>query len=538
MKCSNGFRTSAWSSTWKCFAEQEQHLGTKNPIANWFHSDSPEAGWNTPVTFNGADICNNAAMPCSSFGLPADIVSFDIFKGTEVYFRGYPYGKASPYSVAMAKPDAPVEDDEGVCQPPSTNSQDAGYSDSYRGWYSVSGDGCCNDYCRWVGNSGAGGDPAASVMTGTGPNDSFWSCRLAGGSEPYSTDPRASPTVYGPDGFSYKKCLSQGVPDDSVTTWSSEAPVTFIDLPPVDPVYSRTQAENFCCASSMIAAFETDPDSGELLFRCMNSDGSVKPAPENAWIRVSDGVYPSFYNGQIWAPSTKNSNYATVPSTCAVPECSAAEATNVCSDNPEHMCFFDEACNDCHADDFNCLGCNAGGKGMACRYCGFGAYSDIACPGTCNPTTIGASAIVDGSSAVLDGWSNFNEVFTSWGVPAGKVTEWTFEARRTNGVTLQVWRLSSGNTYTLVGQNIFPITTVGVTTYSVPDNMQIVTQEGDMLGIRHHDQSVIPFTGGQTMKWGPNNGHQSTANNIGDSITFTGSGGRDYQVQAVICADV
>merc|ERR1711912_116517 len=426
MKCSNGFRTSAWSSTWKCFAEQEQHLGTKNPIANWFHSDSPEAGWNTPVTFNGADICNNAAMPCSSFGLPADIVSFDIFKGTEVYFRGYPYGKASPYSVAMA--DAPVEDDEGVCQPPSTNSQDAGYSDSYRGWYSVSGDGCCNDYCRWVGNSGAGGDPAASVMTGTGPNDSFWSCRL-------------------------------------------------------------------------------------------------------------DGGYPSFYNGQIWAPSTKNSNYATVPSTCAVPECSATEASNVCSDNPEHMCFFDDACNDCHADNFNCLGCNAGGKGMACRYCGFGAYSDIVCPGVCTPTTIGASAIVEGSSAVLDGWSNFNEVFTSWGVPAGKVTEWTFEARRTNGVALQVWRLSSGNTYTLVGQNIFPITTVGVTTYSVPDNMQIVTQEGDMLCIRHHDQSVIPYTGGSTMKWGPNNGHQSTANNIGDSITFTGSGGRDYQVQAVICAE-
>jgi hypothetical protein len=53
----------------------------------------------------------------------------------------------------------------------------AGYSDSYRGWYDASGCGICQDYCRWVGNSGSGGNPVSKTSHG----DSFWSCRKAGG---------------------------------------------------------------------------------------------------------------------------------------------------------------------------------------------------------------------------------------------------------------------------------------------------------------------------------------------------------------------
>jgi len=156
-------------------------------------------------------------------------------------------------------------------------------------------------------------------------------------------------------------------------------------------------------------------------------------------------------------------------------------------------------------------------------------------PAPCeSPEEFGVSSVAANSAAGLDGWSNFNEVFTSWVLPAGVVTEWTFEARRTTGVTLQVWR-GSGSTWTLVGQNIFPTTTVGLMTYTVPEGERITTQAGDVMGIRHHGQSVIPFTGGATMRWGPNNGHQSTANTIGQTVNFPGSGGRNYQVKATVC---
>lgn len=51
-----------------------------------------------------------------------------------------------------------------------------GYPDSYRGWFDVTGCGTCNDYCRWVGDSGSGGNPKSRLIHGR----SFWSCRLAG----------------------------------------------------------------------------------------------------------------------------------------------------------------------------------------------------------------------------------------------------------------------------------------------------------------------------------------------------------------------
>ena len=50
--------------------------------------------------------------------------------------------------------------------------KDRGYPDSYRGYYDHQGCGRCTDYCRWVGNSGSGGDPARRTTYGS----SFWSC--------------------------------------------------------------------------------------------------------------------------------------------------------------------------------------------------------------------------------------------------------------------------------------------------------------------------------------------------------------------------
>jgi hypothetical protein len=51
-----------------------------------------------------------------------------------------------------AVPTGVVPDTTGIrlqdgCAPPGSGG-DSGYYDSYRGWYSVSGTGCCNDYCR------------------------------------------------------------------------------------------------------------------------------------------------------------------------------------------------------------------------------------------------------------------------------------------------------------------------------------------------------------------------------------------------------
>ena len=130
---------------------------------------------------------------------------------------------------APAPPTEPEVLDAQTC-PISSGTGDAGYADNYRGWYDASGCGICQDYCRWVGNSGSGGDP--SVRTSSG--DSFWSCRKAGGkaSNPgtnqkdFCPDPsnnkirnvggcgndNYSARGYYGDTFTHEKCSGQGVP--------------------------------------------------------------------------------------------------------------------------------------------------------------------------------------------------------------------------------------------------------------------------------------------------------------------------------------
>merc|ERR1719401_256459 len=65
---------------------------------------------------------------------------------------------------------------------------DPGYEDEYNGFYDVQGCGQCLDYCRWVGLSGSGGDPALRTQKGTlsKKGGSYWSCDLAGSSNPYT----------------------------------------------------------------------------------------------------------------------------------------------------------------------------------------------------------------------------------------------------------------------------------------------------------------------------------------------------------------
>jgi len=68
--------------------------------------------------------------------------------------------------------------DDG-CHAASTSTEEPGHEDEYRGWYDVQGCGKCNDYCRWVGLSLSGGNPELRLTF----ESSFWSCRLAGGSD-------------------------------------------------------------------------------------------------------------------------------------------------------------------------------------------------------------------------------------------------------------------------------------------------------------------------------------------------------------------
>ena len=129
--------------------------------------------------------------------------------------------------------------DASTC-PISNGTGDQGYADTYRGWYDASGCGICQDYCRWVGDSGSGGDP--SVRTSSG--DSFWSCRKAGGKasnpgtnqkdfcpDPSNTNIRSvggcgtddySAKGYYGDTFTFEKCSGQGVELNPTQTTSTE----------------------------------------------------------------------------------------------------------------------------------------------------------------------------------------------------------------------------------------------------------------------------------------------------------------------------
>lgn len=85
---------------------------------------------------------------------------------------------------------------------------DPGYKDKYRGWYDVQNCGKCNDYCRWVGDSGPGGNPMFSTEKKVkGKKKSWWSCWLADASE--------GKTLYSSNkkwkkGFNYKRCTREG----------------------------------------------------------------------------------------------------------------------------------------------------------------------------------------------------------------------------------------------------------------------------------------------------------------------------------------
>ena len=87
---------------------------------------------------------------------------------------------------------------------------DPGYRDKWRGWYDVQGCGKCHDYCRWVGDSGPGGDPSKSTTRKIrGKKKSIWSCWLADASEGHKT---YSSNKKWPKKFKFTRCSKEGIP--------------------------------------------------------------------------------------------------------------------------------------------------------------------------------------------------------------------------------------------------------------------------------------------------------------------------------------
>ena len=87
-------------------------------------------------------------------------------KGTEI--KNLEKGLSDLKSTSMPR----SEMGSSYC-PKIHNFSDSGYGDSFRGVYLVGG---CLVFCRWVGNSGSGGDPSVRTTY----NQSRWTCVAPG----------------------------------------------------------------------------------------------------------------------------------------------------------------------------------------------------------------------------------------------------------------------------------------------------------------------------------------------------------------------
>ena len=85
------------------------------------------------------------------------------------------------------------------------------------------------------------------------------------------------------------------------------------------------------------------------------------------------GVYPVCPSAVDNTPARVVTAEAEVPGFCPP----------VCTGNPTERCFLDRLCNDPSTDPEGGRGCNAGGAGQLCRFCGFGDFAP--CP-TTDPT--------------------------------------------------------------------------------------------------------------------------------------------------------
>ena len=77
------------------------------------------------------------------------------------------------------------------------------------------------------------------------------------------------------------------------------------------------------------------------------------------------------------------------------------KAEGTCTGNAAELCYYEPRCDFPDKDPHGGLGCNAGGSNRLCRFCGFGNYASIACPGDG-----GEMGDVEDMSAALSGASS------------------------------------------------------------------------------------------------------------------------------------
>ena len=82
------------------------------------------------------------------------------------------------------------------------------------------------------------------------------------------------------------------------------------------------------------------------------------------------------------------------------PLCGTITATPSCTGNTLELCYLDTRCKFQESDPYGGLGCNAGGVGVECRFCGFGDFANIPCPGDSSGLT-GELTNGEGAAAAL-----------------------------------------------------------------------------------------------------------------------------------------
>ena len=263
--------------------------------------------FSSPSALAGIETCTSKHEDPGS----GDVFYNRVFDGTTLSFN---WGTCETTCAADGPPGCPATStapalplDAATC-PISSGTGDAGYKDNYRGWYDASGCGICQDYCRWVGNSGSGGDPSVK----TSHHDSFWSCRKAGGKsfnpgtnqkdfcpDPSDTNIRNvggcgtdnySARGYYGDTFTLEKCSGQGAaaPGFSQTADNVAVAATgskYWKVSNADPLGWRPKVKNFGLYSDAACTqliSEADSElicSGEVSSRPCSNAGTGKLPP-------------------------------------------------------------------------------------------------------------------------------------------------------------------------------------------------------------------------------------------------------------------
>ena len=120
--------------------------------------------------------------------------------------------------------------------------------------------------------------------------------------------------------------------------------------------------------------------------------GLVSPSP-------APSPPPSFPPLSPPPPSSPPLEPPDAPPPPLAPSCGSTIATATCTGNSEELCYHDPRCAYPDTDPYGGLGCNAGGVKSTCRFCGFGIFAEVICPG--QSVELGQSGLSGGTTAAL-----------------------------------------------------------------------------------------------------------------------------------------